>query len=67
MSDQRQLSFAKQQHILADEGLARGQCGECGAYRTDGKAPALHHDGCSHEDDWRVDPFTVLDLPGVTS
>jgi hypothetical protein len=34
-----------------------GACPECGNYRTDGRPPYLHHDGCSHDGDLQIDRF----------
>ena len=32
-----------------------GACAECGAYRTDGRPPYIHKDGCSREGDPQLD------------
>lgn len=60
MTTDRERSFGKQQMILADEGLARGQCA-CGAYRLDGLPPVLHHDGCERAGGWKADPLYVTE------
>lgn len=53
MNDSKQQAMTARQVQLAAEGLALGQCDECGSYRADGAPPILHRDGCSHADDWR--------------
>lgn len=41
-----------QQQLLANYGLAEGQCQDCGSHRHDGKPPSLHEPGCPHAHDW---------------
>jgi hypothetical protein len=31
-----------------------GACGECGAWRADGRFPYLHHEGCRWEGDLQI-------------
>lgn len=50
---ERERAFSRQQQMLAVDGLAWGQCEECGSYALDGRPPVLHERGCSHVDDWR--------------
>jgi len=38
---------SQMQQLLASEGRAENQCGECGNYTTTGAPPQLHRDGCS--------------------
>lgn len=69
MNDSKQQAATAEQVRLAADGLAVGQCSECGSYRADGKPPILHRDGCSHIDDWRTRGVEVLtiepDEPGA--
>jgi hypothetical protein len=34
-----------------------GSCGECGAWRADGRFPYLHRPGCSWEGDLQIDRY----------
>lgn len=48
------------QHALASLGMAKGQCPDCGSYRSDGRPPEQHEPGCPHRplDSSRYDPTT---------
>jgi hypothetical protein len=41
-----------------------GACGECGAWRTDGRPPYLHRPGCTREDDLQIDRFLAEHAAG---
>lgn len=41
-----------------------GACAECGAYRTDGRAPYIHKDGCSREGDLQLDRWHAEERTG---
>lgn len=34
-----------------------GACPDCGSYRSDGRPPYLHRDGCARKDDLQVARF----------
>lgn len=41
-----------------------GACPECGAYRTDGRAPYIHREGCPQEGDLQLDRWLAEQQAG---
>lgn len=41
-----------------------GACPECGAYRTDGRPPYIHKDGCPHEGDLQMERWLAEQQTG---
>jgi hypothetical protein len=44
-----------------------GACGECGAYRADGRPPYLHQPSCSRAGDLQLDRFITEMAAGDTA
>ena len=41
-----------------------GACPECGSYRSDGRPPYLHHQGCSKEGDPQIERWLAEEQAG---